>query len=58
MHPLSQGLREYAEIQSIYKNIHDMVGISQVRRVKILTRLRYGSNIEVSPRWPLINYFN
>jgi hypothetical protein len=55
MHPVSQGLQEYEEMQTIYKNIHDMVGASKVGRVQMLTRLGYGSDIEASPRWPLAN---
>jgi hypothetical protein len=33
MHPVSQGMQEYEEMQSIYRNIPDMVGASNVGRI-------------------------
>ena len=55
MHPVSQGLQEYGEMKTIYKNIHDIVGVSEPGRVQMLTRLGYGADIEASPRWPVTN---
>ncbi|MGX9460480.1 Acg family FMN-binding oxidoreductase [Shewanella sp. A14] len=53
MHPVSQGLQEYAEMQNTYENIHDIVGTTSSERVQMLTRLGYGEDIKASPRWPI-----
>ena len=40
MHPVIQGLQEYGEMKTIYKNIHDIVGISDLGRVQMFNPFR------------------
>lgn len=55
IHPVSQSLQEFDEMKSIYKKVHDIVGVSEPGRVQMLTRSGYGADVEARPRWPLAN---
>ena len=52
MHPVSQALQEYAEMESAYGKLHAMLDISAPSRIQMLARLGYGPQIPPSPRWP------
>lgn len=53
MHPVSQALQEYAEMDEIYKKLHQMLEIKAPSRIQMLSRLGYGPETKFSPRWPL-----
>jgi len=52
MHPLSQGLQEFAEMNTIFQELHQTLGINNTGRIQMLARLGHGDEIEASPRWP------
>ena len=53
MHPMSQSLQEYAEVQPMYQRVHELLGASTGERVQMLSRVGYGPKIGPTPRWPL-----
>lgn len=53
MHPVSQSLQEYAEVQPMYARVHKLLGTREGERVQMLARLGYGPPVSPTPRWPL-----
>jgi len=53
MHPLSQLLQEFPEMQGLYDEFHNHLGISAPARVQGLLRFGYAAQPEPAPRWPL-----
>ena len=53
IHPLSQPLQEYAEVQLHFGEVHALLGAGSGQRVQMLGRLGYGPAAAPSPRWPL-----
>ncbi len=53
MHPISQALQEYPEMQPLYQELHELLKIKAPGRVQMLSRLGYGPRVKHSPRWPL-----
>ncbi|MEX0956788.1 MAG: twin-arginine translocation pathway signal protein [Rhizobiaceae bacterium] len=52
MHPISQALQEYTEMQPHYDGMRDELGIGNGETLQMLTRLGYGPQVPASPRWP------
>jgi len=52
IHPLSQALQEYPEMDSLYADLHERLG-QQGARVQMFARVGYGPVVPVSPRWPI-----
>lgn len=50
--PLSQALQEYSEMAEIYATTHERLAPGG-GTVQMLARIGYGSNVPVSPRWPI-----
>ena len=53
MHPMSQSLQEYDEVQPMFRRIHELLGASGDERVQMLARVGYGPVTSPTPRWPL-----
>lgn len=53
MHPMSQSLQEYAEVQPMYARVHELLDVSGEERVQMLARVGYGPETGPTPRWPL-----
>lgn len=53
IHPLSQALQEYAEMETLYKELHRALGVAAPSRVQMFARIGYGPKTPPSPRWPL-----
>lgn len=54
IHPLSQSLQEFDEMNELYADIHSSL-VEDGRRVQMLGRLGYGPEASPSPRWALEN---
>ena len=52
LHPVSQALQEYPEMDGQYRHIHDLLA-KPGETVQMLGRLGYGPETPQSPRWPL-----
>ena len=52
-HPLSQALQEFPEMEEVYADIHDYLGIQTPARIQGLFRLGYAKQAVAAPRWPL-----
>lgn len=52
LHPISQALQEYDEMQDSFAEIHKMLN-AKGRTVQMLGRLGYAGNVPPSPRWPI-----
>jgi Nitroreductase family len=50
MHPMSQGLQEYAEMQALQRGLFAMLDISSGQTVQMLVRLGYAGQTDPSPR--------
>ncbi|MBI1493171.1 Acg family FMN-binding oxidoreductase [Halocynthiibacter styelae] len=50
--PLSQALQEYPEMAELYGETHERLA-SEGGTVQMLSRIGYGPEIAVSPRWPI-----
>ncbi|NBU84104.1 MAG: twin-arginine translocation pathway signal protein [Sphingomonadaceae bacterium] len=48
IHPWSQSLQEYSEMEDIFREVHDLLG--QGRRLQMLFRIGYGPQIGPTPR--------
>ncbi|XUU61600.1 Acg family FMN-binding oxidoreductase [Erythrobacter sp. HA6-11] len=57
MHPMSQSLQEYAEVQPMFAKVHSLLGASGEDRVQMLARVGYGPLSAPTPRWPLETHF-
>jgi len=53
MHPMSQSLQEYSEVQPQFAKVHSLLGANAPQRVQMLARIGYGPKIGPSPRWPM-----
>ena len=53
MHPMSQSLQEYRQVQPMYRRVHELLGASGDARVQMLARVGYGPETAPTPRWPL-----
>ena len=53
LHPVSQSLQEYPEMDSLYRKIRAQLGVAPGDTVQMLGRLGYGPETAPSPRWPL-----
>jgi hypothetical protein len=53
MHPISQALQEYPEMEALYQELHELITIKSPGRIQMLARLGYGPQVVFSPRWPL-----
>ncbi len=53
MHPMSQSLQEYAEVQPMFRKVHKLTGAQTGERVQMLARVGYGPETGPTPRWPL-----
>jgi hypothetical protein len=53
IHPLSQALQEYSEMDDLYVEIHDElgVGVQSDARIQMFGRLGYGPRAAPTPRW-------
>lgn len=52
LHPISQALQEYPEMDALYAKAHDMLA-PKGHTVQMLGRLGYGPQTPRTPRWPL-----
>lgn len=52
MHPLSQGLQEYQEMDQLLAKVHEITQTNG-QRLQMLSRIGYGTNEAPSPRFPL-----
>ncbi len=52
IHPLSQALQEYPEMDELYRSLHGRLGHSD-HCVQMFGRVGYGPEIQPTPRWPL-----
>ena len=52
LHPLSQALQEYAEMEPHFAAIHSQLADPR-QRLQMFGRLGYGPEVDPSPRWPL-----
>ena len=50
--PLSQALQEYPEMEALYTEVHNRLA-PDGGTVQMLSRIGYGPDVPVSPRWPL-----
>jgi Nitroreductase family len=53
LHPVSQALQEFPEMNSQRELAHRLLQVAQPARLQMLCRLGYGPNVEPSPRRPL-----
>lgn len=53
MHPVSQALQEYPEMATEYDGVHRTLGAALPRRVQMLARLGFASQVDPAARWPL-----
>ena len=52
LHPVSQALQEYQEMEKHYAKVHDLLA-EPGETIQMLGRLGYGPQVPVSPRWSL-----
>lgn len=52
LHPISQALQEYPEMDALYAKAHEMLA-PEGHTVQMLGRLGYGPETPRTPRWPL-----
>ena len=53
MHPMSQSLQEYREVQPMFARVHALLGAKDGERVQMLARVGYGPQVMPTPRWPM-----
>lgn len=53
MHPLSQALQEYSEMDRHYAHLHEKLAVDDPSRIQMFGRLGYGPETDPSPRWPI-----
>ncbi|MBM3523404.1 MAG: twin-arginine translocation pathway signal protein [Alphaproteobacteria bacterium] len=53
MHPVSQALQEFAEMDALRGRVASAVGVAGETRLQMLARIGYGPAVAESPRWPL-----
>ncbi len=52
IHPLSQALQEFTEMEGMFAQIHELLN-AQDLTIQMLARLGYAADIPPSPRWPI-----
>ena len=52
LHPVSQALQEYPEMEGHYKTLHELLA-EPGETVQMLGRLGFGPDVPRAPRWPL-----
>ena len=53
VHPISQALQEYKEMEGLFKSIHGQLGAKPGGRIQMFGRVGYAATPAPSPRWPL-----
>ena len=53
VHPISQALQEYPEMEALYNELHERLGANLPTRIQMFARIGYGPKIPPSPRWAL-----
>ena len=53
MHPASQSLQEFPEMDVPFRRIHQLLGATGIERIQMMARIGYGPKVFASPRWPL-----
>ena len=53
MHPISQGLQEYAEMLEVLAELHATLNVTTPARIQMLSRFGYGPAVDPSPRWKI-----
>ncbi len=53
MHPLSQSLQEYPEMERKFASIREILGVKHGEHLQMLARMGYAPPADPSPRWPL-----
>jgi hypothetical protein len=53
VHPLSQALQEYPEMDELFAEIHSALGAELPGRVQMFARLGYGPQMGRTPRWKI-----
>ena len=53
VHPLSQALQEYKEMETLYAELHRVLNVAMPSRLQMFARIGYGPETGPSPRWPL-----
>lgn len=53
VHPVSQALQEYKEMESPFKSVHRQLGAGPGGRIQMLARAGHAATPSPSPRWPL-----
>jgi hypothetical protein len=53
VHPVSQGLQEFAEMAGVHMRLRQALGVAAADTLQMLARIGYAESIEPSPRWPL-----
>ncbi len=51
IHPLSQALQEYSEMDALYAEIHNKLDVESPARIQMFARIGYGPKVGPSPRW-------
>lgn len=57
MHPLSQALQEYPEMQVKFAQINEALDVQRGARLQMLSRMGFAASPDPSPRWPLETHF-
>ena len=52
MHPMSQALQEYPEMQPHFDGMRSATGMASGETLQMFVRLGYGPKLAASPRWP------
>jgi hypothetical protein len=53
IHPLSQSLQEYVEMEPLYAEVHEKLLETAGGRIQMLGRVGYGPTVGPGPRWPV-----
>jgi nitroreductase len=53
VHPVSQALQEFPEMQRELDDLHRRLGIAAPARIQMLARIGYAAAVEPTVRWPL-----
>ncbi len=53
IHPLSQSLQEYVEMEPLFNEVHEKLLRGSGGRIQMLGRLGYGPTVRPGPRWPI-----
>lgn len=51
IHPLSQALQEYAEMDDLFAKMHEKLNVQDPNRIQMFARIGYGPKVSPSPRW-------